>query len=323
MATANQFARGAVRAYKAAEREQKRNAREAAKLYKEEQKQQEISNASQTVRKYENYIDSIMSIHKNATDKIDWNLVLNDPEPPKPVKSDSNEKSAKLERTNFTPSFFEKIFGYKKKLAGLDNAINEGVKKDENDFIAATELYQDWEQGRKIAKEVLDKNTKGYADAINFFQPFSDISDMGSKISLSFDKDIVEVELAVNNSEVIPNYVVSQTKTGKLSTKDMPKGKFNEMYQDYVCGALLRVARETLAYLPIKSVTVHAMSELINPTSGHTESTPIVSATLNPEQIDGLNFETLDPSDSMANFQHNMKFNKTKGFTPVEKIEFK
>lgn len=321
MATANQFARGAVRAYKAAERDQKRQARESARLYKEQQKQQEINDASITVKNYNNYVDSIMSVHKNATDKIDWNLILNDPEPPKAVKDVVHEKRKQQELDNFRPSFFDKIFGYKKKLKRLHDDVKQGVKQDEKDFVTATELYQEWKKGQEIAIKVLAKDENGYAEAINFFEPFSDISAMGSTLTLSCDKNFIEVDLSVNNSEVIPNYIVSQTKTGKLSTKDMPKGKFNEMYQDYVCGAMLRVAREILAYLPVESVTVNAMANIINSANGNLEDTVIVSSNFTPSAIDKLNFNTLDPSDSMVNFNHNMKFTKAKGFSPVDKIE--
>ena len=34
-----------------------------------------------------------------------------------------------------------------------------------------------------------------------------------------------------------------------------------------------------------------------------------------------LNLETIDPSDSMRNFVHNMNFSKTKGFSVIEKVE--
>ena len=39
--------------------------------------------------------------------------------------------------------------------------------------------------------------------------------------------------------------------------------------------------------------------------------------------INSLNLETIDPSDSMQNFVHNMKFTKTKGFCVVKKVDLK
>jgi hypothetical protein len=47
----------------------------------------------------------------------------------------------------------------------------------------------------------------------------------------------------------------------------------------------------------------------------------ILSVAILPETLDELNLETIDPSDSMKNFTHNMKFSKTTGFQPVQKID--
>ena len=40
----------------------------------------------------------------------------------------------------------------------------------------------------------------------------------------------------------------------------MPKGRFHEIYQDYLCGCLLRVAREVFALFPVDTVLVTAVS---------------------------------------------------------------
>jgi len=323
MVTFKQVARSYASAVKAAERDKKRHARETARLYKEQQKQQEIADVAEIVKLYEEYIDVLMSIHKSCTDKIDWQQVLDDPEPPHPEKQTTNETAAKQKLENYKPSFFDKMFGSKKKVQALETAVEQSKAQDQKDFETAQQTYKDWEVTQTIAKGVQSKDTKAYADTIKYFEPFSDISELGSNMQISFNTDFIEIEFQVNNSEVIPNYVVSQTKTGKLSKKDMPKGKFNELYQDYVCGGLLRVARETLAYLPVKMVAIHAMAEMVNSSTGHLELVPIVSAIIPSETMEKLNFETLDPSDSMQNFVHNMKFSKTNGFSQVDKVDIK
>lgn len=57
MVTFRQVARSYVSAVKAAEREQKRRNKEATRLYKEQSKQQELANANDALRNYENYIN--------------------------------------------------------------------------------------------------------------------------------------------------------------------------------------------------------------------------------------------------------------------------
>jgi hypothetical protein len=46
----------------------------------------------------------------------------------------------------------------------------------------------------------------------------------------------------------------------------------------------------------------------------------ILSVRIEKSRLETLNFETIDCSDAMQNFKHNMKFKKTKGFDPVEKL---
>jgi hypothetical protein len=323
MVTFRQVARSYVSAARAAERDRNRRAKESARFYKEQQKQNEIENASDIVRRYEEYIDVLMSVHKNSAGKIDWQQIQKDAEPLQAEKNTTHENAARQILNDFTPSFFEKIFGSNKKIQGFEQAISQAKIKDQEEFDLAKEAYEDWKKTQAIAKGIQDKNPQSYADALNYFEPFGDIAAIGSKIEISFEKDFVEIDLHINNTDVIPDYIVSLTKTGKLSKKDMPKSKFNELYQDYVCGVLLRVAREIFAHLPVKIVAVHAMAKMMNTATGHLEDVPIVSALLPTETIDNLNFETLDPSDSMKNFLHNMRFSKTNGFSQVEKLNVK
>ncbi len=127
--------------------------------------------------------------------------------------------------------------------------------------------------------------------------------------------------LHVNDEAVVPNEVKSLLQRGKISVKKMPKGAFNELYQDYICSCAIRVARETLALLPIRMVIVNAMGNILNNKTGHMEEQPILSVAIPRDTIDGLNLDTIDPSDSMGNFVHNMDFKRSRGFAKVEEID--
>ena len=117
------------------------------------------------------------------------------------------------------------------------------------------------------------------------------------------------------------NKAKTLTKSNKVSIKPMPKNRFYEIYQDYVCGCSLRVARELFALLPIEMVTVNAVGSLLNKQTGHLEDTPILSVAIPRKTLDMLNFENLDPSDSLNNFVHNMDFKSGKGFGPVKVLD--
>lgn len=321
MVTFRQVARSYISAVKAADRNQKRRAREAARIYKEKQKLQEVLDAANAVRQYEEYIDVLLSIHKKCIDKINWQKIQDDPEPPKPKREMVHEKVAQQKLDYFKPSFFDKIFGTKRKIAALKRGVEDAKVKDNIDFETSTEIYEDWLKLQAIAKGIQFKEKQAYIDALNYFDLFGDISDLGSRIKIHFDNDILEVEFIVKSTEVLPNFIISQTKTGKLSQREMPKSKFNKLYQDYVCGGLLRIAREVFACLPIEIIGVHALAEMVNPVTGHLEEVPIVSALLPLKTMKGLNFEMLDPSESLQNFLHNMNFSKIDGFRSVERVK--
>lgn len=70
MATINGFIRSYGAAVKRIERNQKK--REAAKRFKEQQKQREFQSAVQAVNKWNEYVQKLKSIHKEASEKVDW-----------------------------------------------------------------------------------------------------------------------------------------------------------------------------------------------------------------------------------------------------------
>ncbi len=322
--------KGAMRSYGAAvrrvEREQQRQARESAKRFKEQQKLEEIENAQQAVSDWENYVDTIQSLHKNCTESIDWNQIRNTQKPTEPKRQFLNETNAQNKLDNFIPSFFDKIFGStQKKTNKLTGLLKQAKEKDikENDlkYNTYSDEIKNWKELQEISAGIEKKETKSYKDALQYFNPFSDIGELGTQISFNFENNHIDIDLYVNSLEVIPDYELKQTSTGKLSKKNMPKSRFNELYQDHICSSAIRIAREVFAYLPVEYARINAVSKIVNSKTGHLEEQPILSVIFPPETINGLNLETIDPSDSMQNFVHNMKFSKTKGFNIVEKAK--
>ena len=86
--------------------------------------------------------------------------------------------------------------------------------------------------------------------------------------------------------------------------KAMPKSKFYEIYQDYVCGSVFRVARELFALLPTELAVVDARGNLLNTQTRHMVEQTILSVAIPGDTLDKLNFETLDPSDALSQTAH-------------------
>ncbi|MAN29411.1 MULTISPECIES: hypothetical protein [Mesonia] len=322
--------KGAMRSYGAAvrriEREQQRQAREAAKRFKEQQKLKEIENAQQAVSDWQNYVETIQSVHKNCTEPIDWGQIEETKKPIKPALKTKNESIAKNKLNSFKPSFFDKIFGTSQnKINLLSQQVEQAKLKDKEEFDSAYKNYLEelssWEELQEISAGIKRKDPTSYKKALQYFDPFSDIGELGTKISFNFEENHIDIDLHINSLDSIPDYELRQTSTGKLSKKNMPKTRFNELYQDHICSASMRIAREVFAYLPIDYARINAMANIVNTATGHLEEQPILSVIFPPQTIESLNLETIDPSDSMRNFVHNMNFSKTKGFSVIEKVE--
>lgn len=313
-------------AARAAERNAKRRQRELELRRKQYEKMVEIEQAEFEVEVYENHIDVIQSLHKECGPVIDWDFIAKSSEPEEPKISKKKEENARFELENYKPNIIDKLFKREqKKIDLLKKEINIAI---ETDYIDYKEKHSDWEKRFsewedeiRIAKLLMNGDIQTKIDTINNLQRFSEISNLGSSIRfLSHENGLIEAEIYVHGSNIVPREVKSLLKSGKLSIKNMPSGRFNEIYQDYVCSSTLRVANELFAILPDQLVIVTAIDELLNSATGHLEKSPILSAVISRKTINKLNLESIDPSDSMNNFIHAMSFKKTKGFDKVDRI---
>jgi hypothetical protein len=162
-----------------------------------------------------------------------------------------------------------------------------------------------WEKMRALARGVLAGDEGAYREALSELSNFGELSDLGSSIAFRVESaKIITCEMHVRGKDVIPNEVKSLTAAGKISVKPMPRMRFHELYQDYVCGCVLRVAREVFALLPVELVVVNALVPSVQGSTGQEIDIPILSVIMPREVIERLDFARLDPSDSMENFVH-------------------
>lgn len=323
--------KGAVRsvgaAVRAAERDAKRRQRELDKQQKQYEKMQELEQAEYEVEVFDNHIEVIQSIHKECSDPIDWNTIATSQEPKKPENLNNLEKTTRSEVENYKPGFIDRIFKREeKKRLRFEESIAVAIEEDEVEHKASIARWDkdlvDWKESVELAQLLLNGDEKAKMTAISDLDPFSEISTLGSSISISVGNGgIVEATIHIHGDDIVPNEVKSLLKSGRLSVKNMPKGKFNEIYQDYVCSCALRVANELFCAIPDTMVIVTAVDEMLNPKTGHLGKSPILSVCVSRSTLESLNMINIDPSDSMSNFIHNMSFKKTKGFESVCRVE--
>lgn len=158
---------------------------------------------------------------------------------------------------------------------------------------------------RSLALRVLLGDLTGYIEALKVFSPLSSIQRLGTTVEVQIEhRGLAICQLSVNDRGVIPKDVKTLTATGKVSTRTMAKGRYHELYQDHVCSCVLRVGREMLALLPLETVIVTALVNTLDSTAGNEALIPVLSVAITRSKLRELDFERLDPSESMSNFLH-------------------
>jgi len=311
------------------ERDSIRRQNELERRRKAYEKMEENDKAAFEVEEYESKVEQLITMHQDCCEKVNWKKVVEKEPMIKPIYSSENENAAKKILADYKPTILEKMLKkkYEFHIKELNDNILTGIKNDEDNYASKMENYsrESIEHLKlvELAKKVLNGDKAGYIEAIKEFDPFSELSNLGSSLKFSIkDEKNVNVEILVKGDQAIPKQVKSLLKSGKLSIKDMPIGKFNELYQDYVCSAILRVGRETFSLLPINSIIITAKAKMLDSSTGKLIEQPVLSALFQRETFDQIDFLKIDPSDAMKNFKHSMGFKKTIGLSPVEPLSW-
>ncbi len=274
----------------------------------------EAQRAAHEVAMFENYLELIVSLHREAWNPWDWNMVAHSTPP---VLTHDNERAAHQMLSAYQPSLTERMLGNDKvKLAELEAGVARGK---ETDMAALRTRHAEWEWHVRVAQGVLAGDLQAYQAVIDHLSPFDELEDLGTRVMVSTSAPwYLEAHVAVNSPDIVPKEELKLTASGKVSKKNMAAGKYWALYQDHVCSAALRVARELFALLPIRVVFVHTVVQGVNTATGHVEDVPIVSVAFPRERFGQLNFDALDASDAVTGFGAAMKFKKTTGFERVD-----
>ena len=320
--------RDAQRRQRYAERERLRLGREISRMEKQMAKQALLDQARADVEEYEERLALLNGVHRTCGDVWDWHAVLNAPAPVAPVPTRDAERAAAHRLDQYRPTFFERLFRKTKKhRAELEARVAKARKNDENVNAGAHRKYladiRGWEEQRDLASHILEGDVEAYREAVDGLNPFDEMTEIGCEVDFTFrDHTSIDVSIRVDGDQIVPSEVKGLLASGKLSVKKMPKGRFYELYQDYVCGCALRVAREIFALLPLKTALVTVSTRMLNPQTGRQEEAALLSVIIPRQTLESLSFESLDPSDAMRNFNHRMGFKRSAGFTGVEPLAF-
>jgi len=283
--------------------------------------------AAQEVARHRALIESLTTLHKDASPYWDWDEMRLEGPPAKPVLRRERQNAALKALKHYHPSILDKLTGKaKEKRAALIKEFDEAERSDAQANKVLKEEYArthaEWKQRVSLASRVVARDSRVYYDALKLVNPFGRIPGLGRSVGFSVeDGKPLQMEIAVYSEDEFPREVKVLSKSGAVATREMPPTTLRGLHATHVCSAALRAAREVFAHLPVDMAIVTATTMVLNTTTGHSTNMPILSAAITRRGVDALNFLALDPVDAMANFVHRMDFKKIKGFSPIEPLE--
>lgn len=312
--------RGTLRAIQAAERRQQRESqqrlREAERRAREQAKLSAIEQARLEVEEYEHQLAVLLSVHKAQPDAWDWVALAASLPPPLPRRSSYHELKVRAAVLVLHPE----------KRRDSEAAIEQAQRHDEEILQEAMQAYAEemvqWENTRRLARRILAKEPNAFAEALRDLNPLTDLSELGSSFDFTVHSPrLIECTMAMCGTSVIPKESKTLTSTGKLSVKAVPKGRWHQIYRDYLCGSVLRVAHEIFALLPVETVLVSASVDGVASSTAAPARSLVLSVAMPRSTFTQLIVNDLVPSDAISRFgQVRANFKSSRGsetFLPI------
>lgn len=301
--------------YARQEREVRRLSRQLALQTKEQAKFDEETRARLAVQSYESQVELLLSLHKEVGDTWDWAKVAASLPPLPPVSSSRHEMRVRQ---------LALVQGRQPSASDLEAAKiqdSEACRISQQSYAKALD---DWGRMTALAHRIIRGEPKAYFEALSEFSPLAELVDLGSELDFTIhSKNIVGCVISMKDTQAIPAETKSLTATGKLSVKATPRARFHEIYQDYICGGLLRVARELFALLPVEHAIVTAITPVFDPATGNTADKPVLSVLISRDRIQHFQWDKIDPSDAIDRLVHRGDFKasrKSGAFLPIEPL---
>lgn len=289
--------------------------KEFARQMTERAKLDQRGQAQLEVAESENGFEVLLSLHKDCAPVVDW----------------TGQASALRPADLLIPAVEarrEWRFRRISDLTGTETAEPSLwiEKPDHPECVAFTETLRVWQKNKLLAERVLIGEEHAFIEALGEFSFLDEIAQLGTSIELTVHSNRqLEIDVRCNDAGVIPSTAKALTASGKVSEKQIPRARFQEIYQDHVCSSLLRVAREAFAVLPINTLLINGHATIHDSAIGTDAVQPIYSVLIPQGGLSTFNFDGLDPSDAIESFPHRGDFKgsrKAGAFQAIKPFSF-
>jgi hypothetical protein len=320
------YRRGHIGAIRRSERPAMRGHHNLVSDYQERLLLQRTAGSQAQAAEYASYIAMLKSLHHDCGEPWNWHAVLATPPPPEPVRQNLAETQARAALQAHDPGFFDKMLGgAKQQRSQLEEAVQRGTAIDQHHYDMAVieyrRMFERWRYQAQLAPGVIALHPDACRAALWCVGAFDELEWFTHQITLdAIEENVAIYRCAITDPDVVPKEEIKLGASGKVLQKDLTATKYWDLYQDHVASCALRIARESYAVLPIDRVIVNVQASQLDPRTGHMVGQTILAVHFTRNALLQLNFVALDPSESLKNFPHRMKFKKTAGFEPVASI---
>lgn len=266
--------------------------------------------------RYRHRLELIESVHHICGEPVDWGLIAALAPPFRRGEKGPREQLAETRYAEFKPTRLQKLL---KQDAAIRQELEEQLalaREQDRDEYAA------WKNATDFARDILEGNRTAYLQVLEEFVPLDDLLALGSGLEfIVTDPKTVAVELDVNSGQIIPHESKRLTEEGDLAAAPLDAEARNALEYNYVCGCVLRIARELLAILPLETVLIHARDTKMNRDSGQEEYVTVLSIRLDRDGLSRLNVDPGSYPRLLGHFLHRIRFDPAGGFAPVEQLE--
>lgn len=276
---------------------------------------------------YEDYLreeENRYELHRHCAAKNDWNITATASPPAKPAPIDCTS-ATRSRIASYQPNSITKWLG----LAGIcvarmERTLEIEIRTEQESNQSLSNRYQEdfstWKSRTTFAKRIIDGEVKAYQKVLEEAAHLKEIP-VGTSMNFNFcDSSTLTLTLDLLPQSHFPTEEHRLTKTGKLSTKTLSQSAMNERHLRHVCSAVLRMTAELFALLPFDTILATGKIEWLDLSTGNTSEQPIISAIMTREDTQNLNYQHLDPVETLKNFKVRLDYRVRRGFAPVEPL---
>jgi len=235
--------KGTVRSLQAASNQAQRESQRRQREYERQQaqlsKMAELDRAALESELFDQQIQALETVHGLEVAEVDWGAIATADKPTAPTNLHAKERSAQQELQSFKPKLLESKKRQERRKEALTAEVLSAARQDAIDFETAQREHaaavEQWRLDKQLAEGVIDGNIDAYGEVAEQLEETG-----GGKlfryVEVEFTQMLIpSVTVGVSPiGDVVPSVQKSLLASGKLSEKQMPKGRYFGIYPTFV-----------------------------------------------------------------------------------------